>query len=123
MSSKIHHSSLKISLLILAAFVLCAGWRAFVSAPVPGDATPRETNLPSQFSSVRPKSRSIIEAKRKGQQPTLADYLSGSADFRRRLDENAGKYILIPEDHRPREDLKLQTGEMFERRPKCHWWT
>jgi hypothetical protein len=59
----------------------------------------------------------MIETRIKGQQPTLADYLSGSADFRRRLDEDSGKYILIPEDHRPREDLKVQTGERLERQP------
>jgi hypothetical protein len=112
--------SMKISLLVLAAFVLCAGWRAFVSAPVPGDATYRETELPSQFSSVGPKSNAIIEAKIKGQQRTLADYLSGSADFRRRFDEKSGKYSLSHEDHKPSEDLNLQTGESLERRNNRH---
>jgi hypothetical protein len=89
--------SMKISLLVLAAFVLCAGWRAFVSAPVLADPTHRETELPSQFSACRPESNSVIEAKIKGQQRILADYLSGSADFRRRLDEVPGKYSLSPE--------------------------
>jgi hypothetical protein len=112
--------SMKISLVVLAAFVLCAGWRAFVSGPVPGDPTHRETKLPSQFSAGRPESNAVVEAKIKGQQRTLADYLSGSADFRRRLDEVPGKYSLSPEDNKPIEDLNLQTGESLERRDNRH---
>jgi hypothetical protein len=112
--------SMKISLLVLAAFVLWAGWRAFVSAPVPGDPTHRETELPSQFSAGRPELNAVIEAKIKAQQRSLADYLSGSADFRRRLDENSGKYSLSPEDHKPNEDLNLQTGESLGSRDDRH---
>jgi hypothetical protein len=112
--------SMKISLLVLAAFVLCAGWRAFVSAPVAGEATHRETELPSQFSAVSPESNAIVKAKIKGQQRILADYLSGSADFRRRLDENSGKYSLSPEDQKPNEDLNLQTDESLGRRDNRH---
>jgi hypothetical protein len=112
--------SMKISLLVLAAFVLCAGWRAFVSTPVPGDPTHRETELPSQFSAGSVESNAVIQAKIKGQQRTLADYLSGSADFRRRLDENSGKYSLSPEDHKQSEDLNLQTGEVREGRANQH---
>src|ERR1700733_11721925 len=112
--------SMKISLLVLAAFVLCAGWRAFVLAQLRGDTTHRETQLPSQFLAIRPKSDANVEAKIKGQQRTLADYLSGSADFRRRLDENSGKYSLNPEDHRPSEDLNLQSGQSLERRDNRH---
>jgi hypothetical protein len=106
---------MKISLVILVAFVLCAGWRAFVS-PVPADPTHRETELPSQFSLAGPESNAVIEARIKGQQRTLADYLSGSADFRRRLDEVPGKYRLSPEDNEPGEDLNLQTGMSLDRR-------
>jgi len=107
---------MKISLVVLAAFVLCAGWRSFVSDPVPGDPTHRETELPSQFSTGGPESNAVVEAKIKGQQRTLADYLSGSADFRRRFDEVPGKYSLSPEDNKPIEDLNLQTDESLERR-------
>jgi hypothetical protein len=110
---------MEIYLLVLAAFVLCAGWRAFVSAPVPGEAIPRQTELPSQFSAAG--SNAMIEAKiKEGQQRTLADYLSGSADFRRRLDEISGKYSLSREDRKPSEDLNLQTGESLERRENRH---
>jgi hypothetical protein len=58
---------MKISLLVLAAFVLWAGWREFVSAPFPGDPTHRETELPSQFLAGRPELNAVIEAKIKGQ--------------------------------------------------------
>jgi hypothetical protein len=95
--------SIKIFLVVLAAVVLCAGWSSFVSVPVPGDPTHRETELPSQFSAARPESNAVIEARIKGQHRTLADYLSGSADFRRRLDEVPGKYRLSPGDNKPNE--------------------
>jgi hypothetical protein len=113
--------SVKISLLVLAAFILCAGWRAFVSAPMRGDATHRETTLPSQFSALSPESNATVEAKIKGRQRTLANYLAGSADFRRRLDETPGKYSLSPEDHKPSDDLNLRTGESLERRDNRRW--
>src|ERR1700727_1702717 len=106
--------SMKISLLVLAVFVLCAGWRAFVSAPLPEDTTHHETELPSQFSAIGPESNAIIGARIKGQRRTLADYLSGSADFRRRLDDSPGKYSLSPEDHTPSEDQNLRMDENAE---------
>jgi hypothetical protein len=111
---------MKISLFVLAAFVLWAGWRAFESAPFSGDPSHHETELPSQFSRDGPELNAVIEAKIKGQQRTLADYLSGSADFRRRLDANSGKYSLSTEDHKPNEDLNLQTGESPESRDDRH---
>jgi hypothetical protein len=108
--------SVKISLLVLAAFLLCAGWREFVSASIHGDVTHRETAPPPQISALSPESNEIIEATIKGQQRTLADYLPGSADFRRRLDEISGSYSLSPEDHKPNGDLNLRTGGSLEPR-------
>jgi hypothetical protein len=113
--------SLKISLVVLAAFLLCAGWRAYMSAPIHADASHRETALPSQFSTLSPESNATVEAKIKGRQRTLANYLAGSADFRRRLDEISGKYSLSPEDHKPSDDPNLRTGERLERRDNGRW--
>ena len=86
--------SLKISLLTVAIFaplvaflLLYAGLRPFVSAPIYVAQTHHLTTLPSQFSTLSPELNAAIEAKIKGQERTLADYLPGSADFRRRLDE------------------------------------
>jgi hypothetical protein len=92
-----------------------------VSAPMHGDATHRETALPSQFSAFSPESNATVEAKIKGRQRALANYLAGSADFRRRLDETPGKYSLSPEDHKPSDALNLRTGESLERRDNRRW--
>jgi hypothetical protein len=45
-----------------------------------------------------------IEAEIEGQERTLADYLPGNADSRRRLDEIKGKYGLSPEDQKRSND-------------------
>jgi hypothetical protein len=51
----------------------------------------------------------------KGQERTLADYLPGSADSRRRLDEITSKYSLSPEDQKRSDDLNRRTAESVER--------
>jgi hypothetical protein len=80
-----------ISLLVLAVGLVCAGiaiWHSSrVSGPMPADVAHSETTLPSQFSALSPEANALIEAKVKGQEKTLSDYLPGSADARRRLDE------------------------------------
>jgi hypothetical protein len=86
--------SRKISLLVLAVGLVCAGWipswhSSRVSAPMPADVARSETTLPSQFSPLSPEANALIEAKVKGQEITLSDYLPGSADARRRLDESS----------------------------------
>jgi len=58
-----------------------------MSLPMPADVTRSETTLPSQFFPLSPEANALIEAKVKGQERTLSDYLSGSADAWRRLDE------------------------------------
>ena len=115
--------SLKISLLTVAVFapfvavlLLCAGSRPFVSAPIHVAQAHQVTTLPSQFSTLSPELNAAIEAKINGQEPTLADYLPGSADSRRRLDEIARKYSLSPEDQKRSDDLNRRTAESVERR-------
>jgi hypothetical protein len=83
--------SLKIFLLTVAVLLLCAGWRALVSAPIHVAETHHLTTRPSQFSRVSPELSAVIEGKVKGQERTLADYLPGSADSRRRLDDPTNK--------------------------------
>jgi hypothetical protein len=73
------------------------------------------TTLPSQFSVLSPELNAAIEAKIKGQERTLADYLPGSADSRRRLDEITRKYSLSPEDQKRSDDLNRRTAESVER--------
>jgi hypothetical protein len=107
--------SLKISLLTVAVLLLCAGWRTFVSDPIHVAETHHLTTLPSQFSTVSPELSAAIEAKVKGQERTLADYLPGSADSRRRLDEITSKYSLSPEDQKRSDDLNRRTAESVER--------
>jgi len=107
--------SLKISLLTVAFLLLCAAWRTFVSAPIHVAETHHLTTLPSQFSTVSPELSEAIEAKIKGQERTLADYLPGSADSRRRLDEITSKYSLSPEDQKRSDDLNRRTAESVER--------
>jgi hypothetical protein len=114
--------SLKISLLTVAVFapfvavlVLCAGLRPFVSAPIHVTQTHHLTTLPSQFSTLSPELNAAIEARIKGQERTLADYLPGSADSRRRLDEITRKYSLSPEDQKRSDDLNRRTAESVER--------
>jgi hypothetical protein len=114
--------SLKISLLTVAVFapfmavlLLCAGLRPFASVPIYVAQTHHLTTLPSQFSTLSPELNAAIEAKIKGQERTLADYLPGSADSRRRLDENTRKYSLSPEDQKRSDDLNRRTAESVER--------
>jgi hypothetical protein len=115
--------SLKISLLTVAVFapfvavlLLCAGLRPFVSAPIHVAQTHHLTTLPSQFSTLSPELNAAIEAKIKGQERTLADYLPGSADSRRRLDEKiTRKYSLSPEDQKRSDDLNRRTAESIQR--------
>jgi hypothetical protein len=107
--------SLKISWLTVAVLLLYAGWRTFVSAPVHVAETHHVTTLPSQFSTLSPELSAAIEAKIKGQEGTLAVYLPGSADSRRRLDEITGKYSLSPEDQKRSDDLNRRTAESVER--------
>jgi hypothetical protein len=97
--------SLMISLLAATVLLLCAGWRRFVSAPIHVAETHHVTTLPSQFSALSPELSAAIEAKIKGQERTLADYLTGSADSRRRLEEITSKYSLSPEDQKRSDDL------------------
>jgi hypothetical protein len=82
----------KVSLLVLAVGLVCAGWIPFwhssrVSAPMLADVTRLKTTLPSQFSPLSLEANALIEAKVKGQERTLSDYLPGSEDARRRWDE------------------------------------
>src|SRR6476646_5101639 len=114
--------SLKISLLTVAVFapfvavlLLCAGLRPFVSAPIHVAQTHHLTTLPSQFSTLSPELNAAIEAKIKGQERTLADYLPGSADSRRRLDEITRKFSLNPEDQKRSDDLNRRTAESIQR--------
>jgi hypothetical protein len=114
--------SLKITLLKVAVFasfaavlLLWAGLRPFVSAPIHVAETHQVTTLPSQFSTPSSELNAAIEAKIKGQERTLADYLPGSADSRRRLDEITRKYSLSPEDQKRSDDLNRQTAESVER--------
>jgi hypothetical protein len=114
--------ALKITLLKVAVFtpfvavlLLCAGLRPFVSAPIHVAETHQVTTLPSQFSTLSPELNAAIEAKIKGQERTLEDYLPGSADSRRRLDEITGKYSLSPEDQKRSDDLNRRTAESVER--------
>jgi hypothetical protein len=90
-------------LLVLAADLVFAGWIVFWhSSPVTSPIAPRsETTLPSQFSALSPEANALIEAKVKGQERTLSDYLPGSADARRRLDEISSKYNLSPAEQKP----------------------
>jgi hypothetical protein len=106
---------LKISLLAAAVLLLCAAWRTFVSAPIHVAETHHLTTLPSQFSALSPELNAAIESKIKGQERTLADYLPGSADSRRRLDEITRKYSLSPEDQKRSDDLNRRTAESVER--------
>jgi hypothetical protein len=94
-----------ISLLVLAVGLVCAGGIAFwhgsrVSGPMPADVARSETTLPSQFSALSPEANALIEAKVKGQEQTLSDYLPGSADARRRLDEISSQSQGGSEAHR-----------------------
>ena len=73
-----------------------------------------ETTLPSQFSALSPEANALIEAKVKGQERTLSDYLPGSADARRRLDEISHKYDLSPEEQKRSDDLNRRTAESVE---------
>jgi hypothetical protein len=114
--------SLKITLLKVAVFVpfvavllLWAGLRPFVSAPIHTVETDQVTRLPSQFSTPSSELNAAIEAKIKGQERTLADYLPGSADSRRRLDEITCKYSLSPEDQKRSDGLNRRTAESVER--------
>jgi hypothetical protein len=114
--------SLKISLLTVAVFapfmavlLLCAGLRPFASAPIYVVQTHHLTTLPSQVSTLSPELNAAIEAKIKGQERTLADYLPGSADSRRRLDEITRKYSLSPEDQKRSDDLNRRIAESVER--------
>jgi hypothetical protein len=105
-----------IALLVLAACLVCAGWMAFwrgsrLSAPF---AARPETTLPSQFSGLSPEANELLEAKVKGQERTLSDYLPGSADARRRLDETSSKYNLSPEEQKRSDDLNRRTAEGVE---------
>jgi hypothetical protein len=97
--------SRKISLLFLAVGLVCAGWISLwhsnrVSAPMSADVTRSETTLPSQFSPPSPEANALIEAKVKGQERTLSDYLPGSADARTRLDEFSSQSRAGAEAHR-----------------------
>jgi hypothetical protein len=56
----------------------------------------------------------LIEAKVKGQERTLSDYLPGCADSRRRLDEISCKYNLSPEEQKYSDDLNRRTAESVE---------
>jgi hypothetical protein len=119
--------SLKITLLkvtVFALFVtvllLCARFRPFVSAPIHVAETHHVTTLPSQFSALSPELNAAIEAKVKGQERTLADYLPGSADSRRRLDEITRKYSLSPDDQKRSDDLNRLTAESVERQANRH---
>jgi hypothetical protein len=85
-----------------------------VSASIQVAETHHVTTLPSQFSTVSPELSAAIDAKIKGQERTLADYLPGSADSRRRLDEITSKYSLSPDQKRS-DDLNRRTGESVER--------
>jgi hypothetical protein len=114
--------SLKITLLKVAVFapfvavlLLWAGLRPFVSAPIHIAETNQVTTLPSQFSTPSLELNAAIEAKIKGQERTLADYLPGSADSRRCLDEMTCKYSLSPEDQKRSDELNLRTAESVER--------
>jgi hypothetical protein len=114
--------SLKITLLKVAVFapfaavlLLWAGLRPFVSAPIHIAETDQVTTLPSQFSTPSSELNAAIEAKIKGQEGTLADYLPGSADSRRRLDEITCKYSLSPEDQKRSDGLNRRTAESVER--------
>jgi hypothetical protein len=114
--------SLKITLLKVAVFaplvavlLLCAGLRPFVFAPIPVAQPHHLTTLPSQFFALSPELNAAIEAKIKGQERTLSDYLPGSADSRRRLDEMTGKYSLSPEDQKRSDDLNSRIVESVKR--------
>jgi hypothetical protein len=114
--------SLKTTLLKVAVFapfvavlLLWAGLRPFVPAPVHVAKTPQETRLPSQFSALSPELNAAIEAKIKGQERTRADYLPGSADSRRRLDEITRKYSLSPDDQKRSDDLNRRSADSAER--------
>ena len=114
--------ALKITLLKVAVFapfvavlLLCAGLRLFVSAPIHIAETHQVTTLPSQFAALSPELNAAIEAKIKGQEGTLADYLPGSADSRRHLDEITRKYSLSPEDQKHSDDLNRRIAESVER--------
>ena len=87
----------------------------FASAPIHVAKTQNVTTLPSQFSTLSPELNAAIEAKIKGQERTLADYLPGSADSRRRLDEITRKYYLSPEDQKRSDDLNRRTAESIQR--------
>ena len=111
--------SLKTSLLVFAVGLVCAGWSAFrhsnyVSASMPADIARSETTFPSQFFALSPEANALIEAKVKGQERTLSDYLPGSADSRRRLDEISCKYNLSPEEQKHSDDLNRRTAESVE---------
>ena len=86
-----------------------------MSAPMPAVVTRSESTLPSQFSELSPELSAAIEAKVKGQERTLADYLTGSADSRRLLDEITRKYSLSPEDQKRSDDLSYRTAESVKR--------
>lgn len=109
-----------IGLLVLAAGLVCAGWIAYgrvsrVSAPFVAHP---ETTIPSQFSALSPEANALIEAKVKGQERTLSDYLPGSADARRRLDETSSKYNLSPEEQKRSDDLNHQMQVRHFPRPR-----
>jgi hypothetical protein len=105
-----------VSLLVLTAGLGCVGWIALwhgshVSAPIVAGS---EATLPAQFSALSPEANALIEAKVKGQERTLSDYLPGSADARRRLDEISCKYNLSYEEQKRSDDLNRQTAESVE---------
>jgi hypothetical protein len=114
--------SLKITLLKVAVFapfvavlLLWAGLMPFVPSPIHVAEPHQVTTLPSQFTTLSPELNAAIEAKIKGQERTRADYLPGSADSRRRLDEFTRKYSLSPDDQRRSDDLNRRTAESMER--------
>ena len=101
--------------LFVAVLLLWAGLRPFVSAPIHVAETHQVTTLPTQFSALSAELNAAIEAKIKGQERTRADYLPGSADSRRRLDEITRKYSLSPDDQKRSDDLNRQTAESVDR--------
>jgi hypothetical protein len=114
MSLKISFLTVAVVAPFVAVLLLCAGLRQFVSAPIHVTETHHVTTLPSQFAALSPELNAAIEAKIKGQ-GTLADYLPGSADSRRHLDEITRKYSLSPEDQKRSDDLNRRTAESVER--------